>query len=478
MSQNIVSAGLTYFVAVGGHAVQIATPDMGDSGGVIYNPLREVDQGIHFAEPLFIDVTGNQAALISTGTTVQIMPGQSYITPPNSTVWVNSNTSGHKFTSYFVSPFEVQYPPHPIFSEFPPPGVTGLTTVIPSYLYQEYTDDDDLQGYVAAQNEMQQNYVDTFNALNLPIYPGPIVSGKLLDWVGRGVYGMQRPALSSGIKVLFGPLNTWGPNWVTTDVQWQGPYDVKNNNPDLTKITIASDWMFWTAVTPTLGGTQALTVNLPGLPIGTIIHDRDEFRYFADPYPNWEVTSGAAVQTRFALNEIVRIGPEDAVLTSDDVYRRILTWHFYKGDGNYLSIRWLKRRVWRFIYGKNGWGPSYAFDPLLGAPHSDYADPDDVFISDTKQISITLGVENSVCIRFVLGKRTVTGGLIMNEFGCNGFGPSVGALTPDNKVMPLNDLESIHEIYPQLPLMKVFKEAIDCGVLEIPYQFKPTVHIG
>jgi hypothetical protein len=40
--------------------------------------------------------------------------------------------------------------------------------------------------------------------------------------------------------------------------------------------------------------------------------------------------------------------------TTDDVYKRCLTWHFFKGDGKYFDVRWLKRRLMRFLYGTNG----------------------------------------------------------------------------------------------------------------------------
>jgi hypothetical protein len=42
---------------------------------------------------------------------------------------------------------------------------------------------------------------------------------------------------------------------------------------------------------------------------------------------------------------------------SDDVFKRILTWDFFKGDGKRFSIRWLKRRIIRFILGTNGIDP-------------------------------------------------------------------------------------------------------------------------
>lgn len=40
--------------------------------------------------------------------------------------------------------------------------------------------------------------------------------------------------------------------------------------------------------------------------------------------------------------------------TTDDIYKRLLTWLFYKDDGQVFSVRWLKRRVERFLHGING----------------------------------------------------------------------------------------------------------------------------
>jgi hypothetical protein len=97
---------------------------------------------------------------------------------------------------------------------WPPTGPTGATKTIPSYLYQEYSDDSDLQAFVNAYNSMMQNIVDTFNGLNLPIYnqapvnngPGKITA--LMDWVGQGIYGYPRPSISSGSYLEFGTYNT------------------------------------------------------------------------------------------------------------------------------------------------------------------------------------------------------------------------------------------------------------------------------
>jgi len=46
--------------------------------------------------------------------------------------------------------------------------------------------------------------------------------------------------------------------------------------------------------------------------------------------------------------------PETYALTTDDTFRRILTWHLYRGDGRVFTPRWLKRRINRFLNGANG----------------------------------------------------------------------------------------------------------------------------
>lgn len=433
MTQYFLSPGLTSVVQVGGTPTQIATANMTVGGGYVVNPFDPIDQALHIAEPLYVNVTSPANAQIGNGTNTVLMPGDTFIVPPGSTVWVNAATSGHKFTAVFSAPYSVQYPPSPVPGSpgtqtsaiggsggpFPPPYVTGLTDVIPSYLYQEYSDDDDLQDFVAAQNSMQQDYVDTFNALNLPIYPGPIVSGKLLDWVGQGVYGMARPAIGSGVPLQVGPLNTWG-------------------------------------------------CNMPGHSMSTMNE------YYQYPLFN----------TVPPINGLAQLTVGDVVITDDDTYRRILTWHFYKGDGNYWSTRWLKRRIWRFCYGVNGISSSFAVDPNTGLPHYsqgvEYSDPDDKFISNTDQISVTLGVNRNCTIRFVLGIRTVTGGEMLNVFGCNGFCISIGGHTSNSlyKDVQLNDLETIYQPLPPLPFMDVFKKSVDTGTLELPYQYNYTVHIG
>lgn len=40
--------------------------------------------------------------------------------------------------------------------------------------------------------------------------------------------------------------------------------------------------------------------------------------------------------------------------TTDDLFKRVATWNLYRGDGNVMSITWIKRRIARFILGVSG----------------------------------------------------------------------------------------------------------------------------
>lgn len=166
-----------------------------------------------------------------------------------------------------------------------------LLQTIPSYLYRQYADDEDLQSFVDAYNTLAQEYLNTFNSLNLPIYT--VQSGEMLDWVAYGIYGAIRPTLPAGTGVF-------------TD----GAYNTE--------------------------------------PYNTI-----------------------------AYNENV-LGTSTTVYTvTDDYFKRILTWNFFKGDGFQYNTTWLKRRVKRFMFGENG------VDPVL---------------TDTYEIGVTYPSLNHITI--------------------------------------------------------------------------------
>jgi hypothetical protein len=207
-----VLAGIQSVIKLGGQSVQVAPINLPSNGGIITNPFLAIDQGLLISEELFVSIVG-PAALFENKDTTALQPGQQFIVPAGSYVWVNAVSSGHYFSAIFYAANVAEFPPRPIPGPFPPDKPSGLTSVIPSYLYQEYTDDDDLQAFVKSQNALQQNYVDTFNALNLPIYTGSIIKDALLDWVATGLYGYARPWVYAQKSQVLGPVNTWGPNY-------------------------------------------------------------------------------------------------------------------------------------------------------------------------------------------------------------------------------------------------------------------------
>lgn len=345
-AHSVVVEGGTPVVAIYGPA----------QGGLIVNPQFAGDQGIAEAEVLWLDIV-NPAVLGQTNTCIPIQPGQWFTIPPGCTtnISVNAATSGHRFSVVTFQP-----PPVPVFPDtggFPPAGPTSLLKTIKSYLYVQYNDDDDLQAFVDAYNNLTQQYIDWFNTINLPVYTNLNVSGMLLDWVLENLYGQRRPALSSGRNRNLGPLNTYGPN------------------------------------------------TLP-------------------------------------LNTRRIIGAQDITATTDDFYRRIATWNFYKGDGKVVNVRWIKRRVMRFLLGVNG---------------------TNINPNNTYQVSVTFGVGGQVNITLVRGFRTVTGGAIPGRFA------------PNTK--RLNQLDSFFTNLVPLQNGNILKEAIDAGVLQLPFQFTYVVNI-
>ena len=241
-----------------------------------------------------------------------------------------------------------------------------------AYVYQQYSDDDDVQAIFAAVNAMQQDYVDTFNAIQLPIYPNPVLVGPLADWAIEGIYGYARPTLYSQRQKPIGPLNTYWPN---------------------------------------------------GFP---------------------------------ALNMIRRQPPTDVHVANDDLYKRCATWHLQKGDGQYFNIRWLKRRVWRFLIGANG-----------TSPH----------IDNTDRVSVEFGDNYECTIRIVIGQRTVTGGAMPNRFGPNGVIDNKRRGFAPGPAPALNTIFWVFESFPPLQYASQLKEAVEAGILELPFQFRFNVVI-
>ncbi len=125
---------------------------------------------------------------------------------------------------------------------------------------------------------------------------------------------------------------------------------------------------------------------------------------------------------------------------NDDLFRRVITWHYFKGDGLVFNIRWLKRRIQRFLYGVNG------IDP-----------PVDV----TYRVSVLLDGSSAVTIRIVNNLRTVIGGAFPGAFQLNTKKP--------------DQIDTTNVVYPTIPEAAILQQAMQSGILETPFQFNFTV---
>lgn len=146
---------------------------------------------------------------------------------------------------------------------------------------------------------------------------------------------------------------------------------------------------------------------------------------------------------QLAYNQQIVIGNQNFYVTTDDIFKRILTWHLYKGDGKVFNIRWLKRRIMRFLFGANG--TSYNID-------------------QTYPVSVSFGLNGQVNINIGLGARTVIGGAIYNECAFN--------------ECAFNELDTTFTPSPALPFAVILKSAIDSGALELPFQFTYVVNVA
>lgn len=87
-------------------------------------------------------------------------------------------------------------------------GTMPLATVVPAYVYSQFSDDPDIQAFFAGLNTQAQGYVDWFNSTPLSVYTNQNINGPLLDWIGEGLYGIKRPSLSTLSTRSYGNYNS------------------------------------------------------------------------------------------------------------------------------------------------------------------------------------------------------------------------------------------------------------------------------
>jgi len=116
-------------------------------------------------------------------------------------------------------------------------------------------------------------------------------------------------------------------------------------------------------------------------------------------------------------------------LASDDVFKRVMTWNLYKGDGKLFNTTWLKRHVMRFLVGENG------LDGLNGGG-----------VQETYDVSVNL-----------VGSGSGFGSF---GFGVSGFGGAGSGI-----VIHINNAISYDP-----NVLSALQEAVSLGILQLPFQ--------
>lgn len=130
-----------------------------------------------------------------------------------------------------------------------------------------------------------------------------------------------------------------------------------------------------------------------------------------------------------------------AQIASDDVFKRLMTWILYRGDGVQMTMQWLRRRVARFIYGVNG---------------------GDIDIGLLQNVSIAAGGQSATNI--IAG----TNAAATNSMATNSAKPKIGASG-----------SSVYNItIPNLPASQSFLALVKAGMIPMPMQFDFEVTIA
>lgn len=144
---------------------------------------------------------------------------------------------------------------------------------------------------------------------------------------------------------------------------------------------------------------------------------------------------------QLAFNEYRVLDQSSQVVVSDDLFKRIMTWNFYKGDGFYFSIPWIKRRILRFLLGVNG-----------------------TYILNDQRWSISIQfVDGGIVISIYKGRRQFTRSAIYNASAYNS--------------RKYNQKDTAFVITEDFEFAIFFKQAMDSGLLHMPFYQSITVDI-
>ena len=130
-------------------------------------------------------------------------------------------------------------------------------------------------------------------------------------------------------------------------------------------------------------------------------------------------------------------------VASDDVFKRLMTWILYRGDGVRMTMQWLRRRVTRFIYGTGG---------------------TDIDLGLLQNISIAAAAGAGATSNIIAGTNSAA----TNSMATNSAKPKSGSAGA-----------SIYNItIPNLPASQSFLALVKAGMIPMPMQFDFEVTIA
>lgn len=158
-----------------------------------------------------------------------------------------------------------------------------------------------------------------------------------------------------------------------------------------------------------------------------------------------------ATLNQIGPNQSKSIGIVGYYQASDDIYKRILTWNFYKGDGRNFTASWLKRRIARFLLGANGTAPNIDFTPGISVTFG-------VSLTHVPATTYGIGALNTSTLNQIRlnGQRTIA---VPGRYSLTG---NTINITLDSSVRPL---------------AAILKSAILGGAVQLPFQFKFNVTV-
>lgn len=127
-------------------------------------------------------------------------------------------------------------------------------------------------------------------------------------------------------------------------------------------------------------------------------------------------------------------------IADDLTYQRIIQWNTFKGDGYHFTIRWLKRRVERFLTGN-------------------------IFPDQTYDVNVSFTSETGVLISISESNQTLIGGAFYNTQTFGGLNAA------------FNQVKTIGSNRAPTPQAAALQAAINSGVLTLPFQYNFTVQI-